>query len=66
MKDFRKVYHNGNLEIVLVNRVSDPVMWIVSVNKKFLFFKKKISSYWFNDEKSALLFIENQSKATSV
>ena len=57
MSDFKKIFSNtGNKSIVLVNRDSDPTMWILNVYKKILFFKKKIESYWFNDREDAEIF----------
>ncbi len=34
--------------IEIINRDSDPTMWILNVYKKILFFKKKILSEWFS------------------
>lgn len=42
--------------IELVNRDSDPTMWILNVYKKILFFKKKIVSEWFSTKEDALDF----------
>ncbi len=64
MEDFKKVYPaSGNIQLVLINRISDPVMWILNIYKKILFFKKKITSYWFTGkeeaEKFAVDYIKN-------
>jgi hypothetical protein len=57
MKDIREVISNSNgKQVVLINRKSDPIMWIVNVYKKILFFKKEIKSYWFNDKDEARKF----------
>lgn len=45
--------------IEILNRDSDPTMWIVSVYKKVLFFKKKIVSEWFSSKIDALEFANN-------
>ena len=42
--------------IELVNRDSDPTMWILNVYKKILFFKKKVVSEWFSTKEDALDF----------
>lgn len=42
--------------IEILNRDSDPTMWIVSVSKQILFFKKKIVSEWFSSKADALEF----------
>lgn len=57
MNNYEKVYSDsGNKKVVLINRLSDPGMWILYVYKKFLFFNKRISSYWFNSKDQAELF----------
>ena len=42
--------------IEILNRDSDPTMWIVSVYKQILFFKKKVISEWFSSKVDALEF----------
>lgn len=42
--------------VELIHRDSDPSSWIVRRWTKFLWFKKPISSHWFNDERQALEF----------
>ena len=42
--------------IEIMNRDSDPTMWIVSVYKQILFFKKKVVSEWFSSKSDALEF----------
>jgi hypothetical protein len=42
--------------VELIHRESDPATWIVKRWKKFLWFKKKISSDWFSDEQQAMAF----------
>ncbi|HMS64194.1 MAG TPA: hypothetical protein PKD83_02945 [Ignavibacteria bacterium] len=57
MKDLIKVISDkDNQSVELVNRLSDPGMWIVYIYKKFLFFKIKKSSHWFTNEEEALKF----------
>ena len=45
---------SGNNYITLINRVSDPLMWILTVYKKKFLHKKKISTFWFNGEIEAM------------
>ncbi|MDH4070244.1 MAG: hypothetical protein OEV30_07455 [Ignavibacteria bacterium] len=42
--------------IELTHRNADPGVWIVRRWKRFLGFRRRLSSDWFNDEKQALLF----------
>ena len=42
--------------VEILNRDSDPTMWIVSVYKRILFFKKKVASEWFSKKEDALEF----------
>ena len=42
--------------VELIHRDSDPASWIVRRCKRVLWFKKRISSDWFIDEKQALEF----------
>ena len=42
--------------VELIHRESEPTTWIVRRWKKFLWFKKRVSSDWFNDEQQALAF----------
>jgi hypothetical protein len=44
--------------IELVNRDSDPVMWIVQLSKKLLFFKIKKRVWWFADSTQARDFAQ--------
>lgn len=63
MKDLIKVVSDtGKQTIELVNRISDPAMWIIYVYKKFLFFKIKKSSYWFTNEEEAMKFAGSYGK----
>ncbi|MCB0722055.1 MAG: hypothetical protein KDC73_01320 [Ignavibacteriae bacterium] len=45
--------------VEILNRDSDPTMWIVSVYKRILFFKKKVASEWFSKKEDALEFANN-------
>ncbi len=66
MKDFEKIFaDSGNKIVVLINRVSDPSMWVLSIYKKILFFRKKIASYWFNDREGAEKFALDYIKANT-
>jgi len=63
MEDFIKVYPaSGNIQLQLIHRASDPAMWILNIYKKILFFKKKISSYWFTGKEEAEKFAEDYVK----
>jgi hypothetical protein len=42
--------------IELTHRNSDPYEWSVKRWKKFLWFKKRISSNWFSDKHQAIAF----------
>lgn len=44
--------------IELINRDSDPIMWIVQLSKKLLFFKMKKRAWWFEDSDQARQFAE--------
>lgn len=64
MNKFEKVISDsGNKKIVLINRLSDPGMWILYVYKKILFFNKKINSYWFSSKEQAELFAQEYVKS---
>jgi len=57
MNNYEKVFSDsGKKKVVLINRLSDPGMWILYVYKKILFFNKRISSHWFNSKDQAELF----------
>ena len=57
MNNFEKVFSDtGNKKVVLINRLSDPSMWVLYVYKKILFFKKKIQTYWFTNQEDAEVF----------
>ncbi|MBK8983100.1 MAG: hypothetical protein IPM38_12425 [Ignavibacteria bacterium] len=59
MKDFHKKFSVNGKTVELINRYSDPAMWIVNVVKKFLFFKSVESSHWFNSRNDAEDYINN-------
>ncbi len=66
MEDSVKVlYDSGNNYITLTNRLSDPLMWILTVYKKKILFKKKITSYWFNGESEAMKHSDEIIKSVS-
>jgi len=57
MYNFEKVFSDsGSRKVVLVNRLSDPSMWVLYIYKKILFFKKKMNTYWFTNQEDAELF----------
>ena len=63
MNNYEKTFSDsGNRKVVLINRLSDPAMWILYVYKKILFFKKKIATYWFTDKIEAETFAEEYVK----
>ncbi len=66
MSDFKKVFSGtGDKKVVLINRVSDPSMWILYIYKKLLFFKKNINTYWFYSKEEAEKFAERYLKHAS-
>jgi len=66
MEDTVKVLcDSGNNYITLTNRLSDPLMWVLTVYKKKFLFRKKISSYWFNGEIDAMKHSEAIIKSVS-
>jgi hypothetical protein len=50
------IWNAHNCSIELIHRDNDPSTWIVKRWKKFFWFKKRVSSDWFNDEQQALAF----------
>lgn len=48
--------------IELTHNESDPGSWIVRRWKKSLWFKKMISSDWFNDHQQALAFVDEMKR----
>ena len=44
--------------IELTHGDSDPAMWIIRHATRYMWFKKRISSHWFNDEHQAMAFAE--------
>ena len=51
-----RITNSSGKIIELVNRDSDPTMWILNVYKKILFFKKRVMSEWFSTKEDALDF----------
>jgi len=67
MKDILKIILDSkNNYITLTNRLSDPLMWILTVYKKKFLFKKKVSSYWFNGESDAIKHSDEIIKSISL
>jgi len=56
MKDVTIISNTREYCIELTHRDSDPGLWIVRRWKKFMWFKKRISSNWFSDKQQALAF----------
>lgn len=66
MDTLKVLFDSGNNYITLTNRLSDPLMWILTVYKKKFLFKKKISSYWFNGESDAMKYSDEIIKSKSI
>jgi hypothetical protein len=56
MKNITVLSNARDCFIELTHRSSDPGSWIVRRWTKFLWFRKRISSDWFNDERQAIAF----------
>jgi hypothetical protein len=56
MKTTTVISNARDCVIELTHRDSDPGVWIVRTWSKFMWFKKRISSAWFNEEQQALAF----------
>ncbi len=56
MKHITVISNERDCSIELTHHDSDQSTWIVRRWKKFLWFKKQISSDWFNDERQAIAF----------
>ncbi|MBI4546923.1 MAG: hypothetical protein HY707_03020 [Ignavibacteriae bacterium] len=56
MKNITIISNARGCFIELTHHDSDPGTWIVRRWRKFLWFKKQISSHWFNDEHQAIAF----------
>jgi hypothetical protein len=56
MKNRTVISNDRDCFIELLHRDSDPGVWKVRRWKKFLFFKKRISSVWFIDGEQALAY----------
>ncbi|MBS1518218.1 MAG: hypothetical protein JSS91_09030 [Bacteroidetes bacterium] len=65
MKDFNQKFSVNGRTIELLNRMSDPGMWVVNVYSKFLFFKRKETSHWFCDKTEAETFVKSFSPGIS-
>ncbi len=61
LKDITVISNARDCFIELTHRNSDPGVWIVRRWTKFLWFKKRVSSHWFNDGQQAVAFA-NQTK----
>jgi len=56
MQDVIVIADTGGCLIELTHRSSDPGSWIVRRGRKFLWWKKRISTDWFLDKQEALAF----------
>lgn len=66
MTDFvREIANSNGQYLILANPADDPSVWKLTVYKKFLFFKKKISIHWFNNEKQGMDYAEQILKKNS-
>lgn len=54
--DIRVISNTRDCRIELIHRNSEPHVWNVKRWRKFLWFKKKISSNLFDDEHQAIAF----------
>jgi hypothetical protein len=59
MKNTKILSNVRSCFITLTHNYPDPGMWIVKHWTKLMWFKKLISSVWFNDEQQALAYANN-------
>jgi len=62
MKNRTVISNDRDCFIELLHRDSDPGVWKVRRWKKFLWFKKRISSDWFTDRQQALAFVNEMKR----
>ena len=58
MKKTTVISNARDCVIELTHRDTDPGTWIVRHATRFMWFKQRISSHWFNDESQALAFAD--------
>lgn len=56
MPNITVISNDRDFFIDLIHRDSDPGSWIVRHSRTILWFKKRISTDWFNDEQQAITF----------
>ena len=66
MKQVTVLFHTEDCFIELIHRDSDPSSWIVRRWKKFLWFKRRLSSDWFNDRQQALAFVDETKRGRDI
>jgi len=62
MKDITVISNDRDCFIELIHRDSDSGSWIVRRYTKFMWFKKRVSSHWFNDSEQAATFAHQTKK----
>jgi hypothetical protein len=62
MKERIIISSAGNCVVELIHGDSDPLSWIVRRWRKYFWFKKRLSSDWFNDRDQALAFANELGK----
>jgi hypothetical protein len=62
MKRITTISKDRNCYIELSHYDADPGMWIVRRWKKFMWFKRRLSSNWFSDEQQARAFADEMKR----
>jgi len=65
MKSVNVISDSRNCLIELTHRTSDPGSWIVRRWTRFLWFKRRLSSDWFNDEEQAIQFANKMKRGNN-
>lgn len=58
MKQKIVIANESSCRIEIIHRKMYPTVWIVRYSKKYLWFRKRISSTWFIDQKQAMAFAD--------
>lgn len=58
MKKVTVISNARECVIEMTHGDSDPGMWIIRHATRLMWFKKRISSHWFNDERQALAYAD--------
>lgn len=56
MNEQRIIAESNEILVDILHRLEDPGVWIVRHWKKILWFKRKMSFHWFNNEQQAVVF----------